>query len=234
MHDAELTSEISSVLLGELDDIFGTIVEDARIELAVPPGVTVEAIGLSGSPGRDGGHEVFLGPLQEGIERVAVFRIVCPRAEAGQELEFKLAATGRTIAAGAYLEADAGHAHLTAARGSANNDQHRDEELASIVARTWSAQIVAVAAKMNRDGAHHEAKRYVERELRHFARYAQGLEGGHAMVRELELLARRVDRDLSPRMQKEMVLQSALVMESRADRRGPGKAAWSERLERGD
>ena len=54
------------------------------------------------------------------------------------------------------------------------------------------------------------------------------------MVGELELLARRVGREFSSRMRKEMVVQSALVMESRMDRRGAGKAAWSARMERGD
>jgi Ca-activated chloride channel homolog len=54
------------------------------------------------------------------------------------------------------------------------------------------------------------------------------------MVRELELLARSVGRRFSPRMSKEMVLQSALSMESRVDRRGAGKAPWSARMERGE
>ena len=54
------------------------------------------------------------------------------------------------------------------------------------------------------------------------------------MIRELELLARRVGRPFSSRMRKEMVLQSSLAMEDRIDRRGMGKAAWSARMERGD
>jgi hypothetical protein len=54
------------------------------------------------------------------------------------------------------------------------------------------------------------------------------------MVRELELLARHVGREISSRMRKEMVVQSALFVESRVDRRGAGKVAWSARMERGD
>lgn len=54
------------------------------------------------------------------------------------------------------------------------------------------------------------------------------------MTHELELLARRVGRQFSSRMRKEMVVQSSLAMESRVDRRGMGKAAWSARMERGD
>lgn len=88
------------------------------------------------------------------------------------------------------------------------------------------------AARMNRDGARAEAIDFVARELRHFRRYAEGLQGGPEMVRELERLARRVGPQFSPRMSKEMVLQSALSKESRIDRRSAGKAAWSARMDR--
>jgi hypothetical protein len=54
------------------------------------------------------------------------------------------------------------------------------------------------------------------------------------MIREIELLAQRVGEELSPRLRKEMVLQSALAMEGRLDRRGVDKAAWAERMRRGD
>ncbi|MCX7864607.1 MAG: VWA domain-containing protein, partial [Novosphingobium sp.] len=64
LHDAELTSEISSVLLGELDDIFGTLVEDVQIEVSVPAGVDVEAFGTN-STWRDSKRLlVKLGPVQ--------------------------------------------------------------------------------------------------------------------------------------------------------------------------
>lgn len=56
------------------------------------------------------------------------------------------------------------------------------------------------------------------------------MERGPQMVRELELLARRVGGELSSRMRKEIVIQSSLVMESRLDRRGSHKASWSARL----
>lgn len=234
LHDAELTSEISSVLLGELDDIFGTIVEDAKIDLAVPPGVQVEPLGLGNVQSRPGGLVVALGPIQNDVERIVVFKLTCPRSRAGDELDFRVNASGRIIDDGAMIETRSVSLRLVAAAGADNSAQPRDAELAVLVARTWSADIVATAAKMNRDGALREAKDHVERELRHFRRYFEGIDGEREMVRELELLARRVDRDFSPRMQKEMVLQSALLRESRIDRRGAGKATWSERLARGD
>lgn len=234
LHDAELTSEISSVLLGELDDIFGTVVEDAQIELTVPTSVRVEVLGRTGSESRDGRFLVPLGPVQNDIERVAVFKITCPRARQNDELAFELTASGRAVDDRSKLETDAVRVRLTAEDGAANKTQPRDIEIAAIVARTWSAHIVTAAARMNRDGAYEEAEKYIERELRHFCRYVEGLEQGREMIRELELLARRVGRQFSSRMRKEMVVQSSLAMESRVDRRGMGKAAWSARMERGD
>ena len=145
-----------------------------------------------------------------------------------------MVATGRAVADRNTLETSAVSVNLVAVDLKANKDQLRDVEIAEIVARTWSAQVVSTAARMNRDGAYQDAKNYIERELRHFRRYVEGLPRGQEMVGELELLARRVGREFSSRMRKEMVVQSALFMESRVDRRGSGKAAWSARMERGD
>jgi Ca-activated chloride channel family protein len=234
LHDAELTSEISSVLLGELDDIFGTAVEDARISLSVPHGVGVEALGRSNSEIRAGRLHVSLGPVQNDIERSVVFKVLCLRARKGDNLEFQVAATGRALDSGSELETGTVTVRLAAAEGSANSSQPRDAEIAEIVARTWSAHVVAAAARMNRDGAYQDAEIYIERELRHFRRYVGGLDRGREMIGELELLAGRVGRQFSSRMRKEMVLQSSLAMESRVDRRGAGKAAWSSRMERGN
>jgi Ca-activated chloride channel family protein len=234
LHDAELTSEISSVLLGELDDIFGTLVEDAQIELTVPPGVRVDVLGKSDAEIRDGHLLASMGPIQNDIARVAVFKVTCPKAQRGDELKFAMVANGRAVDDRCVLETDALSVSLVAVDGHANKDQARDAEIAEIVARTWSAQVVAKAARMNRDGAYQDAQTYIKGELNHFRRYVEGLPSAQDMVGELELLARRVGREFSSRMRKEMVVQSALFMESRVDRRGSGKAAWSARMERGD
>ena len=234
LHDAELTSEISTVLLGELDDIFGTLVEDAQIELIMATGTRVDVVGKTHSGTRGGGVLVLMGPVQNDIERVAVFKVTCPKARRDDRLNFEVVANGRAVDGRFMLEAIAVKSCLIAVDGKANADQPRDVEIAEIVARTWSAHVVTTAAKMNRDGAYEDAQKYIEGELRHFRRYVEGLHRGQDMVAELELLARRVGRQFSSRMRKEMVVQSSLTMESRMDRRGGGKAAWSARMERGD
>lgn len=234
LHDAELTSEISSVLLGELDDIFDTLVEDARITLEMPAGVHVDIVGRGLAELHGGNLVVQMGPIQNGIERVAVFKVTCPKAREGEELEFDLQAEARTVDDRSLIQAKAKTSKLVAVDGKANKAQRRDAEIAEIVARTWSANIISTAAKMNRDGAFEEAGKYIERELRYFRSYVEGLVAGGGMIEELEMLAQRVGRRFSPRMHKEMVIQASLAMESRVDRRGIEKAAWSARMRRGD
>ena len=48
---------------------------------------------------------------------------------------------------------------------------------------------------------------------------------------QLDILRRNISRPLSSRAHKEMFVQASLAMESRTDHRGPGKAAWSARIE---
>jgi Ca-activated chloride channel family protein len=234
LHDAELTSEISSVLLGELDDIFGTLVEGAQISLNVPAGVHVEVLGKQDSVLRDGCVVASLGPIQSDIERVAVFKVTCPAARGGETLHFTLDASGRLVADAAMLNSDPVEVSLMAADGTANARQQHDPEFAEIVARTWSAHIVAAAARLNRDRAFDEARGFIIRELGHFRRYVREVACGPELTRELELLAKRASRAFSPRMRKEMVVQSSLLMESRFDHRGAHKEAWSTRMERGE
>jgi len=234
LHDAELTSEISSVLLGELDDIFGTIVEEVQVTSTAPQGVRVDVLGKEASLGLDGTLVVPVGPIQNGTERTVVFKVTCPSAQLNDVLTFSLSATGRAVSDATAVEAKCGHITLVAADGRANTAQSRDTALSAIVARTWSAQIIATAAKMNRDNAYEAAQDYTRRELLHFHRYVKDLENGGQMIADLEMLADRVGRAFSPRMSKELTLQSALAMEERVDRRGPGKASWSARMTRGD
>lgn len=234
LHDAELTTEISSVLLGELDDIFATLVEDAQITVTVPDGVRVEALGRGRVEVHDGCFAVSIGPVRNDLERTAVLKVTCPSAPKGDELKFGVAASGRALDDWSVLEARASSVRFTAAGGKENEAQLLDLGVAEIVAGTWSAHIVATAARMNSDGAYRDAEKFIERELAHFRRYVRGLERGREMVKELTLLAGRAGHRLTSRMRKEMVLQSAFRLDSRFDHRGPGKAAWSTRMARGD
>jgi Ca-activated chloride channel homolog len=234
LHDAEFTSEISSVLLGELDDIFSTLIEGSEITLTVPTGARVEVMGKAGADLHEGRVVVSVGSLQNNIERFVVFKTTLPKAQIGDKMEFRVAATGRVVGDGINLQSPVISVAAVAAGCNDNDAQVRDVEIAEIVSATWSAQVVSKAARMNRDCAYEDAEKYIRNELRYFRIYVAGLKRGDERVRELGLLARSVSRDFSSRIRKEMVVQSALRMESRVDRRGAEKASWSVRMDRGE
>ena len=234
LHDAETAAEISSVLLGELDDIFLTAVEDAEIAVAGPASARVAFVGTARTCASRGRMAVALGPFQNEIERVAVFKVTCPEGRNGDTLAFEVAASGRAAEGGAALRAAAGPITLTAAGGGANGKQGRNADLTRIVARVWRAHIVAAVSRMNREGAYRDASLFAARELRHFARYVDGFEFGREMIPELRMLGRHAGKPMSSRMHKEMALQEVFERDARVDRRGPSKPRWSERMARGE
>jgi Ca-activated chloride channel family protein len=234
LHDAELTTEISSVLLGELDDIFGTVLEGVQVKLKASLGVQVEVLGKAITEDDDGSFRISVGPIQNDIERAVVFKVTFPRTQRGEALRFEIVANGKASGGIGIIETPPVVVWNTAVDDVANEAQQRDLANSDIVARTWSAHVVTSAAMMNRDGAFHEAERYIRRELVYFRRYVEALPGGQEMFRDLQLLAHRVGREFSSRMRKEMVVQSSMAMEGRSDHRGSGKASWSARLKRGD
>jgi Ca-activated chloride channel family protein len=230
LHDAELTEEITSVLHGELDDITLTVIEDAKLHLTFPDSVQVDLLGTLPHVVHCNSAEVVLGPVQNGIERVVVFKVTCPLADIfSQQLDFTITASGQNVETGEALSVGPNHVTLTAASGAENNAQSRDDALAAIVARIWSAHIIATAARFNRDAAYREAEEFASEQVHHFGRYVRDLEGAEDMVRELRMLAGRVGRRMSSRSTKEMYLHSSRVSSSRMDRRGE-KPSWSERL----
>lgn len=234
LHDAETAAEISSVLLGEIDDIFLTAVEDSEIAVTAPASARMAFVGTARANASRGRMAVALGPLQNEVERVAVFKVTCPEGRKGDTLTFGVQASGRAAEGGAALSATADPITLTAAGGGSNGAQDRDADLTRIVARIWRAHIVATVSRMNREGAYRDARLFAARELRHFTRYVEGFEFGREMIPELRLLGRYADRPMSSRMHKEMALQEVFEGEARIDRRGASKPRWSERMARGE
>ena len=232
LHDAELVDEIGSVLHGELEDILLTLVEQTKVVLTAGQGVLVEVLGSATSHTKADQTSVLIGSVQEGIERVVVFKVTCPEVgSVGETLDFAVTASGHVaedphchVAAGPVLLT------LTSADGVENSNQLRNPATAGTAAKIWGAHMVAEAAMRNRSGAFGEAQAYLEAELRYFRRYADGLEGAEGLRQELEKLVHRIGRPTSSRSTKEMYLQSKHVTESRTDRRGL-KRRWAERLD---
>jgi Ca-activated chloride channel family protein len=229
LHDAELADEISSVLLGELEDIHGTVLEDVTLTLEAPLSMRVEPYGSRRLTRGAQGLKLSLGALQHGVERSVVFKVLCPRAVPGKDLPFTVSVTGRSTEDGAEVSASADPAVLLAATAQANDTQARDVALSRIVAKVWSAHVTARAAEMNSERDLTAAVDFVMAEFGHFRRYVHGLDLGPEILRDLEILRSNISRPLSSRAHKEMFVQASLSMESRLDRRGD-KPVWSSRL----
>ena len=234
LHDAETDAEISSVLLGELDDILLTAVEGAEIAVTAPPSARVEFVGTARTDTSRDRTAIALGPLQNEVERIAVFKVICPETQKGDTLTFSVAASGLAAEGGAALSSTVGPVTLTAAGGKSNGTQDRDADLTHLVARIWQAHIVATVSRVNREGSYSNAHRFAKRELKYFARYVRGFEFGREMIFELEMLVRHANKPMSSRMNKEMQLQEVHMVQARIDRRGPSKPRWSERMARGE
>ncbi len=234
LHDAEFDREISSVLLGELEDIFSTVAENVEISIRYPAGFRLEVLGNFPTNVSAGRTIVDLGPVQNGVERALVAKVTCPASAIGQSFEFSTTVSATSAEGGIQLQPETSSAVLVSADRGGNARCERSTELGLLVARHWQAFVLSRAGQMNRDRAFREAVSYVEGELRHFEAYVSGLPGCRELVRALKILARHADRNFSPRMQKEMTLSSEMVAFRRVDHRGPEKEAWFDRMSRGD
>lgn len=103
-----------------------------------------------------------------------------------------------------------------------------------LVARAWLAHVMREATRLNRARRYEDAREMIESELKHSERYAQGLPEERELALRMQLLARRADREFSPRLSKELTLRFTLMAEGRVDRRWAEKEAWYERIDRGE
>lgn len=233
LHDAQHCEDVGQVLLGELDIITATLVEDVRLHVTGPQLAHIELVGNRPHTGGSGGIEVALGGLHQGHERLVLFRVTCPTVEVGTELAFSVQAVGRAVGGG-EIRTEAASASLTAAKGSISNIQPRNDALALIVARLWNAEIVAKAVRMNRAGQNCSARQAIERQVHLFRRYVEGLAEAEPMLNALDALCVRIEHSLSPRLSKEMLLGAALSAESRNDLRAVASMSWPMRVARGE
>ncbi|MCA0907734.1 hypothetical protein LCM27_15130 [Ruegeria marisrubri] len=210
------------------------LADNVEVSIQYPAGFHVEILGKSSSLGHAGRLNVDLGPLQNDVERAVVAKVTCPTSAHKQRFEFTASVSARSVGGGEPFQPQFSTALLMAADRGENARCPKSSEIASIVATHWQAHVLNRAGQMNRDRAFREAANYVERELRYFEAYVRELPGSRELVRGLKVLARHVDRDISPRMHKEMTLSSELAFHRRADHRGTAKKSWVDRMVGGD
>jgi Ca-activated chloride channel family protein len=230
LHDAERGTDIVDVLAGELGEIGRAAAQDVAVTLLVPATARVKLVGSAPSTVGIGSLTVLAGTLLAGRPRHVVFRIALPSGRADESLLFGVTARG-TSPTGAALEATPTEVALKFAVGAINSPQPRDEATSLIVAQTWHADIVRTAASMNRSGDRRHARHYVERQLRYFERYCDGLPNARELAREITLLRRNIDRSWDERTRKEMELGSYLAEANRVDHRCAARASWAARMQ---
>jgi Ca-activated chloride channel family protein len=230
LHDAERGTDIVDVLAGELGEIGGVAAQDVTVTLSVPGTARVKLIGSAPSTVGVGSLTVLAGTLLAGRPRQLVFRIALPSGQAGESLLFGVTARG-TSPTGAALEGTPTEVALKFAVGAINGPQPRDITTSLIVARAWHANIVRTVASMNRSGDRRHARHYVERQLRYFERYCDGLLEARELAREIALLKRNIDRSWDERTRKEMELGSYLAEANRDDHRSAARASWVARMQ---
>ena len=129
------------------------------------------------------------------------------------------------------LEAFPAEVSFTFTEGARNSRQARNPDATMAAVRAWHADIVRTAARMNREGDRRAVKAYIERELRHFERYAEGLPDARDLLREIVLLRQNADRTWDERTRKEMEMSSYVSASASADYRSAPRPHWSKRIQ---
>jgi Ca-activated chloride channel family protein len=229
LHDAEHGAEIVEVLMGELGEIGDVAAQNVIVTLSVPATARAALVGSAPVTVGAGTLAVFAGTLLAGRARQFVFRVTLPAGPIDDTLLFGVTARG-TSPAGDAIEAASAEVPFTFTEGARNSRQSRDADATMTAVRAWHADIVRSAARMNREGDRRTAKAYIERELRHFERYAEGLPAALDLLREIVLLRQNADRTWDERTRKEMEMRSYVVASAGADYRSTPRASWSERI----
>lgn len=230
LHDAEHGAEIVEVLMGELGEIGEVAAQNVTVTLSVPATARAALMGSAPVTVGAGTLSVFAGTLLAGRARQFVFRGTLPAGRIDHTLLLGVSARG-TSPAGDALEASSAEVSFTFTEGSRNSRQPRGPEATTAVLRAWHADIVRTAARMNREGDRRTVKAYVERELRHFERYAEGLPDARDLLREIVLLKQNADRTWDERTRKEMELHSYVSASASADYRSAPRPHWAKRIQ---
>lgn len=240
LHDAEHASEIGEVVMGELYDGRAAVLERVRLRVTVPAGIRAEAVGPWAHNELPGALDITCGTLLPGQTRRVVVRLHCPSGEGGEILRLVVAASGdlpdaAAMAGGAGIaEADPVEVELRLVAGQENNAQHRDVARSLTVLQAWHAAVLRKATMMNREGERRATRRFVEKELRRFQRYATGLPDAEQLVADLVLLLRRAEEEWSERTRKEVYTASNRLGRYEQDRRSAPRASLRDVLSRPD
>jgi Ca-activated chloride channel family protein len=230
LHDAQYPHEIIEVVLGELQEVQETIVEDIAVTLSFQSGLRVE--NLSGFPTVMSSSSALtqLGMLAPERKRPVIFRVTAPDGHAGDQLSFEASCSWIKTGTSERVQGKRASADLTFVSESRNSLQKRDNELSLRVAQCWQSGVVRKCVAFNRQGDLKELGRYLDNELKYFSRYCQSLPDADRLVAELQRMKEQANRRWDERSLKTMDHSSYMTQQSQNDYRSINRGNWSDSL----
>jgi Ca-activated chloride channel homolog len=220
LHHAAEASEVVRVLEGELQEARATVVVEASLALSAPSSVRATPVGVG----------PLLGALPGAATRHVVWRLECPAGPVGATLPLTVELSWREVRASAPAVVAAVRAELAFGGYGQSDGQPRDPAVRWLVAQTWQSAIVREVVRRQRLGDVAAACRHLDRELRRFARFVDGLERAHELlVAELRTLRAALDQGWLESQRKEVEVSHLKRSRGERDSRGD-RPSWTSHL----
>lgn len=231
LHDAEFPGEIIEVVLGELRELQNTAVEDISVTLKFSDQVKVESI--SGFPTVASNSSMLcqMGSLAPSGTRTAIFKVVSPEGRDGDKLHFDITCNWLWTGSGKRDKVHGESKTLTVVGPVRNANQPINIELSQRVAEIWQSNIVRKAVRFNREKKLTELCKYLDYELKYFARYCDDIPFTDELVAALEQMRIVADQEWDERCRKSMEYTTYLTQTSQIDHRTLERAGWWKFLE---
>ena len=229
MHDAARPEDIVEVVLGEFEGIISTYAEAVEVRLTHPPTARVDVLGALVHHREPGVFSCQLGPLRHNGSRVVILKLRTPAGASretltfGLELDLKRSESERETVAHTPPPLEFGS-------GEACREQPRDRRRTRLVAERWQEFAVGRALELNRDGRYAEAHEYIQRELRYFRTYCEGLDDVGHLILELEEAAERLAEPMAERRRKDIGQHLYQRGKGMPDYRSEPPASWKASL----
>ena len=230
LHDAEHAAEIAEVVLGELLEGRTALLQRTALRFSVPANLRAEVVGGWSHTVLPGVIDVQVGALLPDTQTRVVFRLHCPELPPGSTLLLGAMARGTVPDGSGDMAAGPVETELGFGLATGNNAQPRDLDRSMAALQAWQAETLRRTMTLNRNGDRRGAKHYLERELRYMQRYAMGMAEAEPLLAELVLLLRRVDREIEPRLRKEIYNTTSRRAFYKGDLRSAARASLADRL----
>jgi Ca-activated chloride channel homolog len=183
----ERAEQITDLLTSEVGETLETVMRDAAIQVALPPGARAEPLNTfrhSHIPG-DNELRVELGHLVSGQEVTAIIAVHFPPGTSGERTSVRVTLSESTDG----VSAPAVELYWSYAGHPENDGQRRDKDVDVAVAEIYAGRARSEATELNRAGHYDEARAAMERSAGRIEEYTQGDERLLRIARGLRIEA---------------------------------------------